>query len=349
MAADSLLGSIGDTIDLSEDSKALLDSVLGDTVGGNVEVKQLDGGTVMVVGTGANGEQQGAVIAGDVAVAFELPKTGSLELSVVLPAGVSIGFEGLPGNATVEQVQEFMNQQLEDNLKSLQTTDPAQAAVVEQYKENLNTVINSLLDSLKAQGASGVAVKIVSLVAGNGGAGGLGESVTATGNTITFEGNNTNANNTEVLTFLMSQVKAGNTLELKNVANALIVGDGTVVASGTKGINISGDVGNQNITGTSGNDTLVGGGGNDTLVGGAGNDTYGFNLKGNYTVDFQSGDTLAFKFGNVKSIADLVSHLSGVTQSGSNVTYQFDNGAASITLVGVSAGQVTADMIKFTI
>ena len=92
-----------------------------------------------------------------------------------------------------------------------------------------------------------------------------------------------------------------------------------------------------------------GGGGNDTLIGGSGDDVIGFNSIGDYTVEIDGADKLAFQFDGINTIEDLLPFVTGVSEADGNVTYEFLNGEASITLVGMTADEVTADMVIFNL
>jgi Ca2+-binding RTX toxin-like protein len=137
---------------------------------------------------------------------------------------------------------------------------------------------------------------------------------------------------------------------LKGVQSALVINSGTIHAEGNTPIRMVGDITAQNMGGADGNDTLAGGGGNDTLAGGLGSDTFGFSALGHYTLtDFNVAqhDTAAFAVTGVTTIGQLAAFLTSVDDAPTGVTYHFGPNA-SITLIGVSASQVTADMVMFT-
>jgi Ca2+-binding RTX toxin-like protein len=127
-------------------------------------------------------------------------------------------------------------------------------------------------------------------------------------------------------------------------------GEVTVTTTDGSGTLVVGDAFAQKLDGSqnSGHDTLIGGAGNDTLVGGAG-DVIGFNGLGHFTVvGTEKGVSFTFLFEGIHSVQDLAQYLTGITETASGVTFHFGD-AASITLVGVSASQVTADMIHFNL
>ncbi|HTR00858.1 MAG TPA: hypothetical protein VMH83_12750 [Candidatus Acidoferrum sp.] len=151
------------------------------------------------------------------------------------------------------------------------------------------------------------------------------------------------------IVFAINLAGVTNTVALKGVSGAILAGDGTVRIDDNNSVFITSDIGAQNITGGGGNDTLVGAG-NDTLTGGAGADVFGFQAKGHYVItDFnKASDTLAFNFSNLHTLSDLAAKVTSVVTTATDITYNFGPDS-SITLVGVSATDITAGMIKFQI
>lgn len=332
MGAESMLGGTAGT-NMSTNTKNLLDQFLGDTVDGAITMTDLGDGSTMVVGKGADGETQGAVVSGSVAVAGEV-KDGVMNLVINLPAGVSIGFEGLSKLASVAEAQSYIGDLIAAAL-------PAG----DWLRVSLEKGLGNLMQALTDGGITNSVVRVVNIVDNSSStAGSLDAAPSTTGKTIVFDASGSNAS--EVLAILMQQIKAGNTLELKGVEKALLIGSGTVVVSGGSAANLQGDTSAQKITGGSGNDTLVGGGGNDTLDGGAGNDIYGLNAQGHYTIQLGTGDKLAFQVQGVNSLQDLLPLVSNGYEKDGNVTFEFVD-HSTITLVGISAADLTADMIQF--
>ncbi len=138
-------------------------------------------------------------------------------------------------------------------------------------------------------------------------------------------------------------------LVLANIDAAVLSATGTVKVEGNAPIRITSDASAQNISGGGGNDTLVGTGA-DTLTGGAGNDVFGFSGRGKYTItDFaKAGDTVGFDIPGLTNINQLKANVTSVVKTDTSITYNFGPDA-SITLVGVSASDLTAGMIKFTL
>ncbi len=141
--------------------------------------------------------------------------------------------------------------------------------------------------------------------------------------------------------------------------------------------NIEGEGGNDIITGGQGNDTLGGGDGDDDLdgqegtdklfgdngndilrmghghdisQGGQGNDTFGFYALGDFEIkDFTIGEDRLFfdaeKTG-LTSVEQLVQLITNTEQREDGVLIEFGP-SASIDLIGVNLGDITADMIIF--
>jgi Ca2+-binding RTX toxin-like protein len=155
--------------------------------------------------------------------------------------------------------------------------------------------------------------------------------------------------NTGVQAFVVNLLHATDTVVLKGVEQALVANAGTIKVEGNAPIRLVGDLAAQDITGGGGNDTLVGGGGNDTLTGGLGNDVFGFSALGHVTLkDFDvAHDSVAFASTGITNIQQLAALVTSVDNAPAGVTFNFGHDA-SITLVGVSASQITSDLIKFT-
>ncbi|UJP05896.1 MAG: hypothetical protein LZF61_02650 [Nitrosomonas sp.] len=340
MAAESLLGGIADSI--SDDTKALLDQYLFDTVEDSVELTELGDGSALIVGTGSDGEVQGAVVVGNVAIATEVT-AGVMKLAIQLPPGVNLAFEGLSTLSTSEEIETFITGQIDDQLP-LDSTDPA----VQALNSNLKSALSNIINALNAQGISESVLTVVDFI-GDSDSPGIGKRIldSASAETVVFDA--TDAASNEVFALLLSDLGEEKILELKGVENALLVGTGTVQVGDDTDVNLQGDSRDQHVTGGSGNDTLVGGGGNDTLIGGEGDDVVGINALGNYTIEIDGADKLAFQFDGVSTLNDLLPFVTNVSEADGNVTYEFLDGAATITLVGITADEVTADMVIFTL
>lgn len=137
---------------------------------------------------------------------------------------------------------------------------------------------------------------------------------------------------------------------LDKINAAKILGEGTAEVKSGKGTYLAVDSSSQSLTGGDGDDTLIANGGNDTLQGGAGKDIFAINAAGHYTItDFKPGqDLLTFPIQGIDSIEELLPFVSKVEQTFTGLSIQFGPNL-SITLVGVSASQLTADMIRFSL
>lgn len=144
----------------------------------------------------------------------------------------------------------------------------------------------------------------------------------------------------------------------------MAVGSATIEISGDQGTMVAGDDADQILISGLGADTLIGGAGNDTIEGGA-NDTFGFNGTGGTTTingldsfenfadagvtfDFSSA---VYGLSDVDSLNSHISQVLGMETWGTaneSTTYVFDNGM-QVTLTGVTADEVTAEMVAFTI
>lgn len=262
---------------------------------------------------------------------------GNLQIAVELPAGINLQITGSSEPVTLTQMTQYLESQLEAIIPS-DTTDPAAL----EYRETLQNAFQQIAQTIQAigDGNTSVNVQIINLA---------DLSDTRAAGNVQFRASNSASGSKDVLAFRIGELKGGKALEVSNVENALLIGKGQAIVADNTSSKIFGDGTDQSITGGGGNDTLVGGGGSDTLVGGTGDDSFGFNKLGHYVLqDFNSSDDLMmFNFDNVSSLSELAQHLTQVATVGGNAVFEFTD-AASITLVGVSADQVTTDLLKFT-
>ena len=329
MAADSLFGGT-DTSALSAGSLALLNQFLGDTVG--TTTLESIGGSTYVSGTGSHGEIQGGVLPGFGAISGTIDD-GVLHLNLNLPGASGLVFEGLNG-ATPDATGSF--------LKS----------VIDSYHPgatqhaSLDAAVDQLVNAMKAQGVTDVVFRVFDIMtnSGNGALAAPG-ALGAGAHDIVLDA----SQNPGVQAFAVNLFHATDAVVLKGVEYALVANAGTIKVEDSSPIRLVGDLAAQDITGGGGNDTLVGGGGNDTLTGGLGNDVFGFSALGHVTIkDFDvAHDTAAFSFAGLTNIQQLAGLVTSVDNAPSGVTFHFGHDA-SITLVGVSADQITSDLIKFT-
>ena len=335
MAVDSVFGGQstggGETpLPLSNDALALLNQFLTDTLGSSLTRSDLDGAPA-VVGEDPNGNIQGAV-APPIGIVVGGLENGVLTLELTLPNATGLVFGG-QDNATPEEFGQY----LRDIIDEYAPTSAEQ--------QSLYDAVEALLAAIHAQGVTNVVVRVFDLLSGDSDA-----SSPLAGGLDNIVIDSSSYTGVEVFAINLSQAAPGQGVIFKGVANALVAGMGSVSAEGSTAIHLRADLQAQSITGGDGNDTLVGGGGNDTLTGGLGDDVFGFTGLGHHVVtDFGTGhDKLAFEVPGVTTLAQLGALVTGVEQTSTGVTYHFGHDA-SITLVGVSAAQVTTDLILLSI
>jgi Ca2+-binding RTX toxin-like protein len=331
MSADSLFGGTSSG-SLSTNSLALLNQFLTDTVGGTTSTGTI-GTSTYVSGMGSQGESQGGILPGSGAISGTI-SDGVLQLTLNLPGNTGLIFEGM-NNATPDTAGTFLH------------------SVVDSYhptgaqKASLDAAVNQLVNALKAQGITNVVFRVFDFMAGAGnGALAAPGALGAAASDIVIDA----SQNPGVQAFALDLLHATGAVVLKGVEQALVANAGTIRVEGNTPINLVGDLAAQDITGGGGNDTLVGGGGNDTLTGGLGNDVFGLSALGHVTIkDFDvAHDNVAFSSTGITNIQQLAHLVTSVDNAPTGVTFNFGHDA-SITLVGVSAAQITADLVKFTI
>jgi len=331
MSSDSQFGGTGAgggpvPVNLSDAAIALLDKFLFDTVGGTTTTGTLDGSPT-TQGIGSDGELQGGILPGLGTVEGTL-SNGVLQLDLSLPAEVGLIFQGLD-EVSVDQWVTFLKGVVTDY------------GVTEGQQSSLFGAIDQIAQSMMDAGVTSIVLRVFSSVTGGTEgasaplAGGLGDMVI-------------DASATPDVTVFGVEL-GGLSWVLKGVENAVIANAGSVTIEGSTAVHLVADTASQSLVGGSGNDTLVGGGGNDTLTGGLGDDVFGFSALGHVTItDFDvAHDSLGFSSTGITSIAQLAGLVTGVTQTAEGVTFNFGHDA-SITLVGVSASEITSDLIKLT-
>ena len=325
--ADSLTGGIDSDATLSQTTKDILKSVLtGITGTGTTPSVVSVSGTSVVSGVDANNNYKGVI------VQSTAPVTGTVIIGtsnndVILPANVGLTSQGLAAAVPADVANTYLLGLIAAALPSTSTNPD----VIEQ-RQSLTTAVNQILN---ANPNTTSAVNIINVIDST--------VVGSAPQNIVINSNNTS----DILAINMSAVRNGNTLVLGDVSSAVIVGPGTVQVSGTTSAIVIGDSADQLIIGGTGSDTLVGGGGSDTLVGGTGANTFGFNTAGEYTVrNLGEGDSFQFNVPGVHNFTQLAALVTGSTTVNGNTTYTFIGGS-TITLVGITPDQVTANLIHF--
>ncbi|MDV6343775.1 hypothetical protein [Nitrosomonas sp. Is37] len=86
------------------------------------------------------------------------------------------------------------------------------------------------------------------------------------------------------------------------------------------------------------------GGGNDSLVGGHGDDIISFSGLGDHSIQHDIGNILPFQLGDIHFGPDTHLSVTHHFETSSNVTFEFTDGESSITLVGMSASEITTHL-----
>ncbi len=324
--ADSITGGISASTTLSQTTKDILNSVIAGITGTGTTPSVVSvSGTSVVSGVDANNNYKGVLVESTSQVTGTVI-IGTNHSDVILPAHVGLTSQGLATAVTADVANTYLLGLIAAALPS----DSTNSAVIAQ-RASLTTAVNQILE---ANPTTTSAVNVVNVT-----------DSTAVGSkqNIVISSNNTS----DILAINIAAVRNGNTLVLDNVSSAVIVGSGTVQVSGTAPAIVIGDSANQLIIGGTGSDTLVGGGGSDTLVGGAGDNTFDFNAGGQYTVmSMGAGDSFQFNIPGITNLAQLNALVTNVVVQNHNTIYSFVGGS-TITLVGITPDQVTANLIHF--
>jgi len=312
MAADSLIGTIDGYDDLPANTKDILGDFLLDTQDGDVEINEVTGGTV-ATGIGANNEVQSVIIANNSGDPIAVNSGGFVATFEVSDSETVITVEG-PSGAQGSSDDYFRG--VVDSVVGSSAPGAAELS-------------DSLTQAIDHVAGEGSVIKIIKII-------GDGDT------TITGSGSGD-----EVIALNLNQTTGDVIVE--GLDKVIVVGAGTVIVGDDTDTIIAGDLRDQEIIGGGGNDTIIGGAGNDTITGGAGDDVFGFVGGGNThttITDFTAGDSILIDIEGVSSIADLKAMLVSVDTSGGDLTATFTDGS-SITLVGVSASEITADLFSF--
>ncbi|MES2605306.1 MAG: hypothetical protein V4603_10230 [Pseudomonadota bacterium] len=351
MASESLPGVSQSGTDLSTTSKELLDQFLTDTVLSSVKTSKI-GDSTLIIGSGGNGEVQGGILVDSDSEIVGSFTGGDLNLQVDLPVGTGLLFEG-KDDQNSDESEGYLNTAIGGYFKEVDVINPFQV----QHQQSLTNAVDDLLGSLG--GGKDISVRLIDFL-GKTRIGSLEEqSFALLDSDGSYQGVDSLVGANEIqldagtsagrqVFALNLQGANGAHVLLANVEAAVLAAPGRVTAQGNTSIRIASDNNAQNVTGGGGADTLIGTG-SDTLTGGAGNDVFGFNAAGKYTItDFnKAGDSLAFDFAGVTTLDQLKAKVTSVTRTSTDITYNL-GADTSVTLIGVSPGDLTAGMIKFT-
>jgi Ca2+-binding RTX toxin-like protein len=363
--------AIAVTQNLSPETQNLLGTVFAGDSNASLNVETLTGGGSIISSTDSVGGGSQAVLIpaeGSVQAVTANVDVGEVKLNVALPPALSAVFEGVPPADNLVDLKAALDNKVSsylaatpevgtpEQIVAIKAANQEKTAALEVIKASIAKIVESLGDNGATPGTK-YTITFVALSSTGGGTsgGGMESRATVDGDVIFDAG--TAASSSEVLAFVMSNLKATQTLVMKNVEAALLLGNGTARVDGTKGALVSAGLGEQNLTGGMGNDTLIGGGGRDTLTGGLGSDVFGIGTKDAHikVTDFTPGvDMLGFRIDGVTNLTDLsklytgFTYTAGAGTAAGDTVLNFGNDM-SVTLVGVTPSQLTLDMLQFTL
>lgn len=339
---------------LAPETQSLVSGFFTDAVPGSITTTSIGEGT-LVQAIAADGSVSGLLIAPSGAViSGSVSLGGEFTVSVALPAGTSLAFDGPPNAVAPSAAADALISVISSHITTGSGAVDPSAAPTTPVQDQINNAVKALTDLLGSSSTGAVNVKFVNLLGSAGSQSNAKFAAADTASTtaatksladLVFSGD---AKSSDLLAFMLTGISQDQTLVLNNVDNGVIIGNGTVRVGTSQGSSIAGTNGNQKLIGGDGNDTLIGGGGNDTLTGGAGKDLFGVSALGKYTItDFQVGqDKLSFLAGGMNTMKDLAPYFTGVTMSNDTPTLNFGPNL-SITLAGVKASDLTLDIFKF--
>ena len=266
----------------------------------------------------------------------------ALSLNVSLPPSVNLDSTGPSTVINSTQSKTYFNNLLEQYfpVNQISASTAAYKLVVSSALDTLATYASSGSTSTSSTSANSAA-KAAAVYAARL----LTPAGDPQGDTLQLVGSTT-VNDFSVLNLFNLTSDAA--VQISNISNLVIAGPGSLNVAGSAGSVLVADTFNQTLLGGSGNDVLSGGGGYDVLYGGSGKDTFLLGAAGHVTLgDFASGDVMKFNIPGVKSLADLVSHVTGSFEDSTGVTYALDTGL-NVTLMGKTLTSVyTSDMFAF--
>lgn len=329
--------------DLSEEDKALIDR-LGD--GSTLAVGNIGSATYVHAETG-DGEVFGRLIGSTTGRADGDLSDTVMQMQVDLPLGVGLSMQGPSQLQTAIEANDYFGNLIDTILP----------AGFEFVQDSWNASVSQATQQAERVGGPATAVRMVSI--DDGAAAGAQDLIVSGSGAVEtvvlnmFGSNLSNLSSTDEATrgtAFENGVQAGHTIKIQDIDSAVILGNGKVNVLGSSDTYVVGDAFNQDITGSAGNDTLIGGGGSDTLKGGSGADTFGIDFKGDALIrdfDGSEGDMLSFGGGvTLRHFlqADITDIAAGpFSLGGINIALDGHN----ITLVGITADQLTLDMLKF--
>ncbi|GAB6043022.1 hypothetical protein [Endothiovibrio diazotrophicus] len=318
---------------------SIIDAVLGggtaDTGGTTANTDGVVfGGSVAVQGSRTDGTHVGAVLPSATGASGTLDD-GVVNLGATLPGNVALTYQGPAQEFTTNEGRNYLQQLIHDTYAGDDSGQFQQQVNV--LNQGARLVANRFgNDTQSADDSSGDgSFRLVQLVEQNDG-----------GNHSTRVA--LQATNNDVLGVVMDDSVGNGMVTVHNAGGVVLAGNGVVRGDNASGMALIGDVQNQALVGGTGNDTLVGGSGQDTLIGGVGDDTFGFVDTGHFRVsDFNpNGDHFAFNVEGITSYEQLAGYITSIEQVDNGFTVHFGE-YASITLLGVTTEEISADMLSF--
>jgi len=336
---------------LSEQVQQEAESVLAAILGGTEALANItniievgDSGAVSAVAEAVNGQVQSILVVNDTAVEEVVVNNGLFETMISATAGIDINSTASEtALAGGEEVATYLNTQLTANLSA------PDADVLQASLETVNL-------ALQAAGVTSANVQVTEITTAEG----------STNNAVVLDFSvlPEGADSQNVVQSLV--MDSTSTVQIIGATAVVATGGGTVEigggVAGQAGTLVAGDTSDQTFIGGLGADTMIGGAGNDSIVGGAG-DTIGFNAAGNTSISGFGDESSSngpldvefyFQFEGINNVVDVNSHIThvlGMETAGTaneQITYVFDTGM-TVTLVGVTADQVLAEMVTFTL
>ncbi len=327
----------GITDQVKEEVKDILTTLTGGS--NDVDYHKIKGSDTIIATTKSEGKVVNIVVASNDAVKSATVDNGVFETIVDTPAKTSIVNVAADSLLQANKAMEFISAELKGVGKD--TTQTAIASSLNSFGKLMDHSNHVQVTKIKPSS----------------------DEENATQDVITLDLSKVE-NVIQVLDLSASTGISDTKVIINHAKAVLAIGSATIEIIGKQGTIVAGDDANQLIIGGLGADTLMGGGGNDSIVGGQ-DDTFGFNsTDGKISID---GLSVFSDFTKANSTFDFSKDIFGVSTVGelnSNInsvlgmetwgtadeytTYVFQSGL-EITLTGVTADEVTAEMVAFTI
>jgi len=358
---ESLISGAGES--LPSQVLTQLDKLLTDSISSSTKTQDAGNSSTVIVSSGGNKDVNVVITPPTTQTAGSVSEGAGVKLEFVLPANTGLVQKSSQTSDTAA-AQQYVESVISKYIPPSTNNQPQAPAVVAQ-RQALVDAVTEALQQLQQAGGTTLNLTIrnidffglqstsasllddqqsLAILDSDGSYQGIDSLVGANDVLLDAAGSSTQQ------LFVINLAGLGTkTLALANVDAAVLAAPGTVKVEGATPIRITSDNIAQNISGGGGNDTLIGTG-SDTLTGGAGNDVFGFSGNGKYTItDFsKTGDMLAFEIPGVSNVDQLKAKVTSVVKTATSITYNLGPDT-SVTLVGVSATDLTASMIKFTL